>query len=85
MWWKNWLLFHNGKNISGSKRTGNNLLRCLKERIGSSFGPLRNRRTLVLGGANPAHKCSRTSSGFLAIKALLPKIDKPHVQFAIDN
>ena len=39
----------------------------------------------MLGGANPAHKGSRTSSGFLAIKALLPKIDKPHVQFAIDN
>ena len=69
----------------GSKRTGNDFLGCLKERMGSSFGLLRNRRTLVLGGANPAHKCSRTSSGFFIIKALLPKIDKPHVQFAIDN
>ena len=83
--------FPQREKFSGSKRTGNDFLRCLKERLGSSFGPLRNRRTLVLGRANPARECSRTSNGsglselFLAIKALLPKIDKPHVQFAIDN
>ena len=48
--------FPQREKYSGSKRTGNDFLRCLKERMGSSFWPLRNRRTLVLGGANPAHK-----------------------------
>ena len=61
MWWKNWLPFHNGKNISGSKRTGNNLL------------------------GMPQINVLELQAAFLAIKALLPKIDKPHVQFAIDN
>ena len=62
--------FPQREKFSGSKRTGNDFLGCLKERLGSSFGPLKNRRTLVLGRANPAHKCSRTSSGFFSNKSL---------------
>ena len=77
--------FPQWEKFSGSKRTGNDFLGCLNERLGSSFGPLRNRRTLVLGRANPAHNVPELQAAFLAIKALLPKIDKPHVQFAIDN
>ena len=62
--------FPQREEYSGSKRAGNNFLGCLKERMGSSFGPIRNRRTLVLGGANPAHKYSRTSSGLFSNKSL---------------
>ena len=62
--------FPQWEKYSGSKRTGNNFLGCLKERMGSSFGPIRNRRMLVLGGANPAHKCSRTSSSLFSNKSL---------------
>ena len=69
MWWKTGFLSTTGKYF-GSKRAGNDFLGCLKERLRSSFGPLRNRRTLVLGRANPAHKCSRTSSGFFSNKSL---------------
>ena len=77
--------FSQWEKYSGAKRTGNNLPRCLEERVGSSFRPLRNRRMLVLGGVNPVYKCPRTSSSVLAIKALLPKINKLHIQLTIDN
>ena len=70
MWWKNWLPFHNRKNILVPKEQETSFLRCLKEGLGSSFAPLRNRRMLVFGRANPAHKCSRTSSDFFSNKSL---------------
>ena len=71
--------FPQQEKFSGSKRTGNKFLGCLKERLGSSFGRWcleeRIQHIIVL----------ELQAAFLAIKALLPKIDKPHVQFAIDN
>ena len=60
--------FTQWEQYSRIKRTGNNFLGCLEERLGSSFRSLRNRRTLVLGGANPAYKCPRTSSSFFSNK-----------------
>ena len=62
--------FPQWEKYSRSKRTRTDFLGCLKERLGSSFRPFRNRRILVLGGANPAHKCPRTSSGPFSNKSL---------------
>ena len=70
MWWKNCFLSTTGKIFWFQKNRKQFFSENLKGRMGSSFGPLRNRRTLVLGGANPAHKCSRTSSSFSSNKSL---------------
>ena len=48
------------EKYSRIKRIGNNFLEYLEEELGSSFRPPRNRRTLVIGGANPAYKYPRT-------------------------
>ena len=69
MWWENWLPFHNGK-IFQVQKNRKRFSRMPQQRLGSSLRPPRNRRTLVLGRANPAHKCPRSSSGLFSKKSL---------------
>ena len=69
MWWKNWLPFHNGKNFLVPKEQ-ERFSQMPQRKAGELIWALRNRRTLVLGRANPAHKCSRTSSSFFSNKSL---------------
>ena len=77
--------FPQREKYSGSKRTGNNFLGSLKERWGAHLGPLEIGGRWCLEERIQHINVLELQAAFLAIKALLPKIDKSHVQFAIDN
>ena len=85
MWWKNWLPFHNGKNILVPKEQETIISDASKKGWGAHLGPLEIRGCWCLEERIQHINVLELQAAFLAIKALLPKIDKPHVQFAIDN
>ena len=85
MSWKNWLPFHNGKNILVSKEQETIFSDASKKGWGAHLDPLEIGGRWCLEERIQHIKVLELQATFLAIKALLPKIDKPHVQFAIDN
>ena len=85
MWWKNWLFFHNGKNILVPKEQETIFSDASKKGWGAHLGPLEIGGRWCLEELIQHINVLELQVAFLAIKALLPKIDKPHVQFAIDN
>ena len=85
MWWKNWLPFHNGKNFLVPKEQETIFSDDSKKGWGAHLGPLEIGGRWCLEERIQHINVLELQAAFLAIKALLPKIDKPHVQFAIDN
>ena len=85
MWWKNWLPFHNGKNILVPKEQETIFSDASKKGCGAHLHPLEIGGRWCLEERIQHINVLELQAAFLAIKALLPKIDKPHVQFAIDN
>ena len=85
MWWKNWLPFHNGKNILVPKEQETIFSDASKKGWGAHLGPLEIGGRWCLEERIQHINVQELQAAFLAIKALLPKIDKSHVQFAIDN
>ena len=85
MWWKNWLLFHNRKNFLVPKKQETIFSDASKKGWGAHLGPLEIGERWCLEERIQHINVPELQVAFLAIKALLPKIDKPHVQFAIDN
>ena len=85
MWWKNWLPFHNGKNILVPKEQETIFSDASKKGCGTHLHPLEIGGRWCLEERIQHINVLELQAAFLAIKALLPKIDKPHVQFAIDN
>ena len=85
MCWKNWLPFHNWKNILVSKEQETISSDASKKGWGSHLGPLETGGHWCLEERIQHINVLELQAAFLAIKALLPKIDKLHVQFAIDN
>ena len=86
MWWKNWLPFHNRKSILGPKEQETIFSDASKKGWGAHLGPLEIGGCWCLEEQIQHTNVLELQVAFLAIKkALLPKIDKPRVQFAIDN
>ena len=78
--------FPQREKYSGSKRTGNNFSqKTSKEGWGAHLGPSEIGGRWCLEERIQHINVLELQVVFLAIKALLPKIDKQHVQFAIDN
>ena len=85
MWCKNWIPFHRGRNILGPKEQETIFSDASKKGWGAHLGPLEIGGRWCLEERIQHINVQEIQAAFLAIKALLPKIDKPHVQFAIDN
>ena len=85
MWWKNWLPFHNEKNFLVPKEQETIFSDASNKGWGAHLGPLEIGGRWCLEEQIQHINVLELQVAFLAIKALLSKIDKPHVQFAIDN
>ena len=85
MWWKNWLPFHNGKNFLVPKGQETIFSDASKKGWGAHLGPLETGGCRCLEERIQHINVLELQAAFLATKALLPKIDKLHVQFVIGN
>ena len=84
MWWKNWLPFHTGKSIPGPKEQETIFSDASKKGWGAHSDPLEIGRWCLEERIQHIN-ILELQAAFLAIKALLPKINRPHLQFVIDS